>query len=137
MNDLPKVYKHLHLPLQSGSAKILKAMKRGYTPEHYLSLVDKLRKHAPDCNLTTDIIVGFPGESDADFKDTLNMMKEIRFDSAYIYKYSPRPPAESCKLIDDVPEEIKKKRHAILLELQKEISKENSKMRKVHVLPMA
>ena len=137
MRDLPKVYKHLHLPLQSGSAKILETMKRGYTPEHYLGLVEKLRKYIPDCDLTTDIIVGFPGETDEDFKDTLNIMRKIRFDSAYIYKYSPRPPAESCKLADDVSEEAKKKRHAILLELQKEISKEKSKTRKARALPMA
>lgn len=137
MRDLPKVYKHLHLPLQSGSAKILKAMKRGYTPEHYLGLTEKLRTYIPTCNLTTDIIVGFPGETDEDFRDTSDMMKKIRFDSAYIYKYSPRPPAESCELTDDVPEDIKKKRHAVLLELQKAISKEKSKTRKVHALPMA
>ncbi|MBU4377236.1 MAG: tRNA (N6-isopentenyl adenosine(37)-C2)-methylthiotransferase MiaB [Candidatus Omnitrophica bacterium] len=137
MRDMPKVHRHIHLPLQSGSAAILKAMKRGYTSEHYLDLVEKLRKYMPDCNLTTDIIVGFPGESDKDFKDTLNIMKKIKFDSAYIFKYSPRPPAESCELEDDVTEDVKKKRHAVLLDEQKIISKMKSGERESHPLPMA
>jgi tRNA-2-methylthio-N6-dimethylallyladenosine synthase len=140
MRDLPKIYNHLHLPLQSGSAKILRAMKRGYTPTHYLRLIDKLRKYIPDCNITTDIIVGFPGESDKDFRDTFNIMKRIRFGSAYIFKYSPRPPAESSRLCDDVPLEVKKKRHSELLELQKDISKDISRSKtldKIEVLPMA
>jgi len=137
MHDITKVHKHLHLPLQSGSEKILKAMNRGYTPEHYHALVKKLREYMPDCNLTTDIIVGFPGETEKDFADTLNIMKKIRFDSAYIYKYSARPPAKSSEFADAVPEEDKKKRHAVLLELQKEISKEKSAARKGHALPMA
>lgn len=122
MKDLPKVYHHLHLPLQSGSAKILKAMKRGYSPGHYLGLAEKLRYHIPDCNLTTDIIVGFPGEGDKDFKETYDMMMSVAFDSAFIFKYSPRPPAASSKLADDVPEEVKKARHSRLLDLQREIS---------------
>ena len=133
MRDIEKVHKHLHLPLQSGSAKILKAMNRGYTPVHYLGLVQKLRQYMPDCNLTTDIIVGFPGETERDFKDTLDLMKKIRFDSAYIFKYSPRPPAESSEMDDNVPEDTKKKRHAILLETQRNISKK----KKGRHLPMA
>jgi len=137
MQDLPKIYKHLHLPMQSGSAKILKAMKRGYTPQHYLKLINKLRSYIPDCNITTDIMVGFPGEQDEDFKDTYNIMKEIEFDSAYIFKYSPRPPAESSRLADDVPMEVKKARHTELLELQKEISRKKRASRKTELLPMA
>jgi tRNA-2-methylthio-N6-dimethylallyladenosine synthase len=137
MRDLRKIYSHLHLPLQSGSAKILKAMKRGYTPSHYLELIDKLRSYIPGCNITTDIIVGFPDEEDKDFKDTYNIMKCVEFDSAFIFKYSPRPPAESSKLPDDVPEEAKKSRHAELLALQKEISKKKKSSRKTEILPMA
>jgi tRNA-2-methylthio-N6-dimethylallyladenosine synthase len=137
MRDLPKIYNHLHLPLQSGSARILKAMKRDYTPEHYLKLIDTLRNYIPDCNITTDIIIGFPGEHDRDFKDTYNMMKEIEFDSAYIFKYSTRPPAESSRLPDDVPIEAKKARHTELLGLQKEISRKKRLSRKTEILPMA
>ncbi len=137
MRDLPKIYNHIHLPLQSGSAKILKAMKRGYSPAHYLGLIDALRSYIPDCNITTDIIVGFPGENNEDFKDTYNMMKRIEFDSAYIFKYSPRPPAESSRLVDDVGADIKKERHAEILKLQKEISKKKRRLRKAAVLPMA
>jgi len=137
MRDLPKVYHHLHLPLQSGSAKILKAMRRGYGPEHYLKLVDRLRYHIPGCNLTTDIIVGFPGESDKDFQETYDMMKGIAFDSAFIFKYSPRPPAASSNLADDVPEEVKKARHSKLLGLQREISGKKKKAREKEILPMA
>ena len=137
MRDLPKIYNHLHLPLQSGSDRILEAMNRGYTSGHYLKLIEKLKIYIPDCNITTDIIVGFPGERDEDYKDTYNMMKKIEFDSAYIFKYSPRPPAESSKLADDMPIEVKKARHAQLLELQKEISKKKRASRKTEVLPMA
>ncbi|MEA3305925.1 MAG: tRNA (N6-isopentenyl adenosine(37)-C2)-methylthiotransferase MiaB [Candidatus Omnitrophota bacterium] len=137
MRGLSRVYNHLHLPLQSGSDKILKAMKRGYTPGHYMSLIDMLRSYIPDCNITTDIIIGFPGETEKDFKDTYDVMRKIKFDSAYIFKYSPRPPAVSSKLPDDVPEEVKKKRHAELLELQKEISRDKKSSRKSEILPMA
>ncbi|MBL7072030.1 MAG: tRNA (N6-isopentenyl adenosine(37)-C2)-methylthiotransferase MiaB, partial [Candidatus Omnitrophica bacterium] len=137
MRDLPKVYNHLHLPLQSGSARILKAMKRGYTPGHYLKLVEGLRRYIPDCNLTTDIIVGFPGEGDEDHRDTYEMMKKIGFDSAFIFKYSPRPPSASAKIEDDVPEELKKRRHSTLLELQRDISKMKKAARKQDALPMA
>lgn len=137
MRDLPKVYHHIHLPLQSGSAKILKAMKRGYSPQYYLKLIDALRENMPDCNITTDIIIGFPGEGDEDFKDTYDMMKRIEFDSAYIFKYSSRPPAESNKLPDDVTLSVKKKHHAELLELQKGISRRKRLSRKGEVLPMA
>ena len=137
MRDLPKIYNHLHLPLQSGSAKILKAMQRGYSPGHYLKLIDLLRKYIPDCNITTDIIVGFPEEQEKHFKDTYNMVKRIEFDSAYIFKYSPRPPAESSRLPDDVPAEVKKIRHTELLELQKEISRKKRFSRNIEVLPMA
>ena len=136
MRQLSKIYKHMHLPLQSGSDRILKAMKRGYTPSHYLKLVEKLRRHIPGCNLTTDIIVGFPGESEDDFRKTYDMMKEIEFDSAFIFKYSPRPPASSSRLADDVSAEQKRRRHAELLELQKEISK-RKRMTKKEILPMA
>ncbi|MDD5430566.1 MAG: radical SAM protein, partial [Candidatus Omnitrophica bacterium] len=116
---IPKINQYLHLPMQSGSNKILKLMKRGYTVEKYRKLVDSYRKIVPGGKLSTDIIVGFPGETEDDFKMTLEAVKEIKFDNAYIFKYSPRPPAESSKMVDDVPKEVKEQRHGELLEMQK------------------
>jgi len=124
MSDLDKVVKHLHLPLQSGSDKILKLMARGYTGKKYKNLITEARKTIPGLKLTTDIIVGFPGESDKDFMDTVKFMKDIRFDASYLFKYSPREGTKAAKMKDGVPIEIKKKRHKILLDLQRSISKE-------------
>ena len=126
LRDLDKIKKHLHLPLQSGSDEILKAMNRGYTAKKYLSLANKARDIVPGLRLTTDIIVGFPGETDIDFKDTLDLMKEIKFNAAYIFKYSPREGTKAAGMNDDIPEDIKKKRHNKLLTLQKEISNEKN-----------
>lgn len=124
MAGLEKLKKYLHLPAQSGSDRILQLMKRGYSSSHYLDLVGGYRRALPEAGLTTDIIVGFPGESEDDFEATLDLLKKIRFNSAYIFKYSPRPHAEAGKLKDDVPAPEKERRHKILLETQKRISKE-------------
>ena len=118
MRDLPKLEKYLHLPFQSGSNRILKLMRRGYTREGYLDLIEKLRKILPECKLSTDVIVGFPGESEEDFEQTKKLMQGIRFDNAFIFKYSPRPRTAAAKFKDDVPAEVKKKRNQVLLELQ-------------------
>ena len=123
MRDLGKVCEHLHLPLQSGSSRILNRMNRGYAPEGYLKLVEEYRKILPSAGLTTDIIVGFPGEKETDFKDTCKIMKEIKFDGAFIFKYSPRPPAKAAEFKDDVPKEKKEERNQALLRLQEEISR--------------
>ncbi|MBN2097279.1 MAG: tRNA (N6-isopentenyl adenosine(37)-C2)-methylthiotransferase MiaB [Candidatus Omnitrophica bacterium] len=136
IRDLGKVDKHLHLPLQSGSDRILKLMNRGYTAKKYLGLIKQLRKLLPGCRISTDIIVGFPGEKEADFQKTLRLMKKIRCAAAYIFKYSPRPPAQSADLIDDVPKEVKEKRHRIILNLQRSISK-MAKTVKVVILILA
>ncbi|MFH1380917.1 MAG: MiaB/RimO family radical SAM methylthiotransferase, partial [Candidatus Omnitrophota bacterium] len=122
IRDLDHVVKHLHLPLQSGSDKILKLMKRGYTSGEYLEKVKKAQKIIPKVRLTTDIIVGFPGETEEDFKATFDMLKEIEFNFSYIFKYSPRSGTAASKYQDDVTREIKNKRHRILLDMQKEIS---------------
>lgn len=122
MRDLPKVCEHLHLPLQSGSDKILKAMNRGYSADEFLKKVDLLRKHMPDCAITTDVIVGYPGETESDFEATKKMMEQIEFNSAFIFKYSPRPPAQSAELKDDVVKSVKEERNQILLDLQEKIS---------------
>ena len=119
IRDLDKVVKHLHLPLQSGSDKILKAMNRGYTVKKYISLVNRLREIIPGCRLTTDAIVGFPHETKKDFSKTCSLMKKIRFDAAYIFKYSPRPKTASSKLKDSVAKEEKERRNQVLLKMIK------------------
>jgi tRNA-2-methylthio-N6-dimethylallyladenosine synthase len=123
MAGLKKLKKCLHLPVQSGSDRILKAMNRGYTKKFYLDLVDDYRKILKSGVLTTDIIVGFPGETLKDFQDTCDLVRQIKFDAAFIFKYSPRPNTEAEKLRDDVPREEKERRHALILELQKKISR--------------
>ncbi len=124
ISRLDKLKKFLHLPFQSGSNRMLKLMKRGYTREHYLHLAKEYRRIVPEGALTTDIIVGFPGESEEDFRQTLELIQEARFNSAFIFKYSPRPYAAANKLKDDVPKQEKERRHKIILETQKAISKE-------------
>lgn len=118
IRELDKVCEHLHLPVQSGSNKILEKMNRGYTREHYLGLIDRVGK---DIAISTDIIVGFPGETEDDFRDTYDLMKGIGFDSAFIFKYSPRPGTPAAGLEDDVPIDVKKERNQCLLKLQDEI----------------
>lgn len=122
MRDLGKVCEHLHLPLQSGSNRILKLMNRKYTAGHYEKLIEDYRKILPGGAITTDIIAGFPSEADKDFKDTLKLMKKIGFDSAFTFKYSPRPPAKSCKLKDSVSENVKEERLKAIMDVQCEVS---------------
>jgi len=123
MANLKKLKKYLHLPVQSGSDRILKLMNRGYTRKFYLDLIDDYRKIVKDATLTTDIIVGFPTETETDFLKTFDLVKDIEFDAAYIFKYSPRPHTEAERLLDDVDKKEKERRHALILELQKEISR--------------
>jgi len=127
MRDLEGLSKHLHLPLQSGSDEILKAMNRGYDFKYYQNKVKYFRRIVPSGLITTDIIVGFPGETEEDHLATKRALEEIEFDGSYIFKYSPRPPAASSKTEDDVPMDVKKKRHQKLLRLQKAISKSKKK----------
>ncbi len=112
----------LHLPLQAGSNKILQAMNRGYTVEHYLGLIEKLRRISPDISLSTDLIVGFPGETEADFNSTLEMVKRIEYDSAFMFRYSVRPGTKAASMIDDVPEKEKIERLKQLIEIQQDIA---------------
>ncbi len=119
----PKVCKHIHLPLQAGNDRILELMNRTYTQAEFMRLVDEIRTHCPDVALTTDVIVGFPTETDEEFEDTYRVMQEVEFDSAFIFKYSERPGTIAArKYPDDVPEEKKTERIVRLNELQKEIS---------------
>ncbi len=121
MRDCESVCEYLHLPVQSGSSRILRAMRRGYTADAYREKIDLLRGYVPDINLSTDIIVGFPGETDEDFEATVRLMEEIRFDNAYIFKYSPRPGTDAAAREDDVPLHIKEARHQRLLAIQEGI----------------
>jgi len=117
-----KVCAHIHLPLQSASNNILKAMNRKYTYEHYLGLVEKLRSKIADINITTDIIVGFPGETEEDFQASLKAVKDIRFGGLYVFRYSPRPQTKAAEMKDNIPLEEKKRRHAVILEESNKIS---------------
>ena len=119
-----KVCKHLHLPIQSGSDRILKAMNRRYNREKYLELIERVREQIPDISITTDIIVGFPGETDEDFTDTLDMMERVRYDSAFTFIYSPRSGTPASKMSEQIDEKIKKERLQILMSVQDRISKE-------------
>jgi tRNA-2-methylthio-N6-dimethylallyladenosine synthase len=122
MNNLDKLKKDLHLPVQSGSDRILGLMNRGYNRKFYLDLIQNYRKIIKDGRLTTDIIVGFPGETEEDFRDTYNLVKNVEFNAAYIFKYSGRPNTKAVALADDVPVKEKERRHKIILDLQKGIS---------------
>ena len=111
----PKLCHHLHLPVQSGSTGVLSRMRRGYTRERYLEAVKRLREAVPDIAVTTDVIVGFPGETEADFEETRTMMAEAGFDNAFIFKYSPRPGTVSATWEDDVSDAEKAHRNQVLL----------------------
>lgn len=124
MKNSKKVCSHLHLPLQSGSSKILKDMNRRYTKEQYLELVDKIRKELPDISLTTDIIVGFPGETEEDFKETLEVVERVRFDSAFTFIYSKRTGTPAAKMEGQIPEAVVKDRFDRLLKKVQFISAE-------------
>jgi tRNA-2-methylthio-N6-dimethylallyladenosine synthase len=123
MANLPKVCRYLHIPAQSGSDKILKAMNRGYTSAEYLDLIDTARQIVPDIAVAGDFIVGFPGETDEDFEQTVSLLKKAQYKNAFIFKYSPRPgtTAEN-RFEDNVPQEIKIKRNIELLKIQEQIS---------------
>jgi tRNA-2-methylthio-N6-dimethylallyladenosine synthase len=114
--DVPKLVSHLHLPVQSGSDRILAAMKRGYTAQDYLDKINKLKTIRPDIALSSDFIIGFPGETDQDFEDTMNLIAEVGFDTSYSFVYSARPGTPAAELGDDTPDEVKKQRLHILQE---------------------
>lgn len=116
MRDLPPVCAHLHLPVQSGSDRVLKAMRRGYTAAGYLEALGRIRDNVPDCAVTTDVIVGFPGETEEDFEATRELMRKARFDNSFVFKFSPRPGTPAAdEMADDVAPELKDARNKILL----------------------
>lgn len=120
--ELPVLCEHLHLPVQSGSDRILQAMNRRYTREQYLEKVAKLRQACPDISLSTDLIVGFPGETEKDFQDTLDLMQEVGFDQSFSFKYSPRPRTRAASLPDQVPEPVKAERLSRLQAVQDDLT---------------
>lgn len=122
MKELPMVCEHLHLPVQSGSDRILRRMKREHTAGWYVEQIDEYRAFLPEGSLTTDLIVGFPGETEKDFMDTLGLVERAQFDSAFIFQYSPRPGTPALKLDDDVSPAEKGRRHQILISTQRAIS---------------
>jgi tRNA-2-methylthio-N6-dimethylallyladenosine synthase len=119
---LPKLVESAHLPVQSGSDRVLKLMHRGYTRERFLGIIQKLRRAKPDIGITTDIIVGFPGETEEDFEETLSLAREVEFDNAYIFKYSQRRDTPAAAMADQVPQKIREERNRRLLELVNEIA---------------
>ncbi|MBS3786733.1 tRNA (N6-isopentenyl adenosine(37)-C2)-methylthiotransferase MiaB [Candidatus Bipolaricaulota bacterium] len=124
MNDNPNLVRHIHLPLQSGSTRVLQIMNRNYTREEYLEIVGKARRTDPLINITTDIIVGHPGETEEDFRKTLDVINQVKYGSIYVAQFSPRPKTRSAQMDDHVPEEEKKRRLEAVLEKQEETSRE-------------
>lgn len=119
---LPRLCEWLHLPVQSGSTRVLDAMRRGYTRDEYLERIETLRRGCPDIAITTDVIVGYPGETDAEFCETLSLLRAVEYDAIYSFKYSPRPRTPARELCDDVPGAAKAERLAAVQETQRAIS---------------
>jgi tRNA-2-methylthio-N6-dimethylallyladenosine synthase len=124
--SLPAVCEHIHLPLQSGSSPILKRMRRTYTRERYLDRVALIREHVPDCALTTDIIVGFPGETEGDFAQTLEVCEQVGYDGAFTFVYSPRRETEAAEMDDQVPHSVKVERMERLVEVVQRRARERA-----------
>jgi tRNA-2-methylthio-N6-dimethylallyladenosine synthase len=122
MAQTPNVCPQLHMPLQSGSDAVLKAMRRSYRQERYLGIIERVRAAMPDAAITTDIIVGFPGETDADFEQTLDVVRAARFASAFTFQYSPRPGTPAAEMADQIPKAAVQERYERLISLQEEIS---------------
>ena len=128
MSKSKKICKHLHLPVQSGSSRILKLMNRHYDKEQYLALAEKIRKAVPDISLTTDIIVGFPGETEEDFQETLDVVRKVRYDSAFTFIYSKRTGTPAASMDDQIPSDVVKDRFDRLLSRVQAISAEKAKV---------
>ena len=122
MRSLPKVCASIHLPAQAGSDRVLAAMKRGYTRAEYLEKVQRLKDAVPDVSIAGDFIVGFPGETEDDFRETVGLVEEVGYRNSFIFKYSPRPGTAAERLVDDVPREVKARRNNELLEVQSRVS---------------
>ena len=127
MRSHPNICKQIHLPLQAGSSRILKLMNRTYDQEHYLRVVEMIRTYLPQAAITTDIIVGFPDETSDDFEQTLEVMRAVKFDTAFMFKYSPRVGTKAAEMDDNIPEEEKSRRLKVVIQLQKKHTLERNK----------
>lgn len=124
MAEFKNICKYIHLPVQSGSDRILKLMNRNYTVEHYFGRIEKIKKLIPECSLSTDIISGFPTETEEEHRQTLDLMSKVRYDGAYMFKYSARDNTKAYSMSDDVPDEVKIRRLQEIIDLQNNISRE-------------
>ncbi len=129
MSKHEKICNSVHLPLQSGSDYILNRMNRTYTKEQFLNLVNKIRSYMPNCSISTDVIVGFPGESNQDFQETLDVMDKVKFDFAYMFKYSSRPGTKAAEYTDQISEDNKQNRLEVLIDKQRKNTLKNNKSR--------
>jgi tRNA-2-methylthio-N6-dimethylallyladenosine synthase len=129
MAECTAVCEHAHLPLQSGSTRVLKAMRRTYSRERYLRLVEELRAAIPDLALTTDIIVGFPGETEEDFRETVEVVEEVGYDAAFTFVYSPRQGTEAAVMPDQVPDDVKRDRIERLVEVVQRVAQRGNMAR--------
>jgi tRNA-2-methylthio-N6-dimethylallyladenosine synthase len=134
--ELDKLCKHIHLPVQAGGDAVLKAMRRGYTREQYLGRIARLRRVCPDIRVTSDVIVGFPGETESDFEQTMDLLKEARFAEIYSFIYSARPGTSAADLADETPKAVKQERFDRMLALQEEITLEYHRRDVGQVLPL-
>ncbi len=136
MSKYDNICKHLHLPVQSGSSRVLEMMNRGYSAEQYLAKIEKIKTLMPNISLSTDIIAGYPGETNEDHLQTLELMRKVRYEGAFMFKYSPREGTKAFKIEDDVIEEEKVRRLNEIIELQQEIAKENNQAEigKIHTV---
>jgi tRNA-2-methylthio-N6-dimethylallyladenosine synthase len=125
----PLFCRHIHLPVQSGSDRLLRMMNRGYTSGQYLDLVERIRASLTGVSLTTDILIGFPGETEEDFLLTLELMEQVRFDDAFTYRYNPREGTRAFQMPDDVPGAVKQRRLAEVIRLQRRLSAERRRER--------
>jgi tRNA-2-methylthio-N6-dimethylallyladenosine synthase len=127
IRDLPKVCEFVHLPLQSGSNTVLARMNRGYTRERYLELIAMLHAAVPDVALSTDLIVGFPGETEDDFAETLGMVERVGYDNVFVFRYSPRPGTPAASMPEQLPLDVKAERNSRLLEVAERVAAERSR----------
>ncbi len=136
LRDLPKVCEYLHLPLQSGSDRVLERMNRGYTRARYLELIAELQETVPDLALSTDLIVGFPGETDEDFARTVEMVERVGYDNVFAFRYSRRPGTPAAEMPDQVPDEVKAERNRRLLEVTARVAAARSQRLEGRTLPV-